>query len=188
MNISKQLKNYRKKLDISQEGLAEIVHVSRQTISNWENDKSYPDLQSLVLLSEYFEISLDELVKGDIVIMKDELGRNEMQKLTIWSIVNFMVVAFSTVFFVKFKSIIPAITLILGLFLMFWIAWKIEKIKENKDIKTYEEIMAYMKKQEIPKIEEKERKKKIWVQGIVYTLISGVIGFVTAYILMKLIY
>ena len=188
MNISKQLKNYRKKLDISQEGLAEIIHVSRQTISNWENDKSYPNLQSLVLLSEYFEISLDELVKGDIVIMKDELGRNEMKKLTICSILSYIVTAFSVVFFVKFKSIIPVITLILGVFLMFWTAWKIEKIKKNKDIKTYEEIMAYMKKQEIPKIEKKERTKKIWVQRIVYTLISGVIGFITTYILMKLIY
>lgn len=42
-----------------QEALAEKVYVSRQTVSNWENDKSYPDVNSLVLLSEVFEISLD---------------------------------------------------------------------------------------------------------------------------------
>lgn len=49
-----------------QEDLAEKVFVTRQTISNWENAKNYPDINSLVLLSQLFGVSLDILVKGDL--------------------------------------------------------------------------------------------------------------------------
>ena len=62
---------YRQEAHLSQDELANRIYVSRQTISNWENDKSYPDVHSLVLLSEIFQISLDKLIKGDIEVMKD---------------------------------------------------------------------------------------------------------------------
>ena len=51
MELGKQIKKHRQEVQLSQEELAERVYVSRQTISNWENDKSYPDVNSLVLLS-----------------------------------------------------------------------------------------------------------------------------------------
>lgn len=57
MELGNQIKKYRNALSLSQDGLAEKVFVSRQTISNWENDKSYPDVNSLVLLSEVFQTS-----------------------------------------------------------------------------------------------------------------------------------
>lgn len=47
MNLSKQIKKHRERLSLSQEGLAEKLYVSRQTISNWENEKSYPDVHNL---------------------------------------------------------------------------------------------------------------------------------------------
>lgn len=71
MELGKQIKKHRQEVQLSQEKLADRVYVSRQTISNWENDKSYPDVNSLVLLSEIFQISLDNLIKGDIEVMKD---------------------------------------------------------------------------------------------------------------------
>lgn len=46
-------------MSLSQDALAEKIYVSRQTISNWENDKNYPDIKSLILLSEVFHISVD---------------------------------------------------------------------------------------------------------------------------------
>ena len=69
MELGKQIKKHRQEVQLSQEKLADRVYVSRQTISNWENDKSYPDVNSLVLLSEIFQISLDNLIKGDIEVM-----------------------------------------------------------------------------------------------------------------------
>ena len=79
MELGKQIKKYRQELQLSQEELADHVYVSRQTISNWENDKSYPDVTSLVLLSEIFQISLDKLIKGDIDTMKEVIKQEEIK-------------------------------------------------------------------------------------------------------------
>ena len=54
----------------TQESVAEKVNVSRQTISNWENEKSYPDITSVIELSNLYSISLDELLKGDEKMME----------------------------------------------------------------------------------------------------------------------
>ena len=58
MELGSQIKKYRNELALSQDALAEKVYVSRQTISNWENGKSYPDVNSLILLSEVFQTLL----------------------------------------------------------------------------------------------------------------------------------
>ena len=58
MNIGSQIKNYREQLKISQEELADRIFVTRQTISNWENNKNYPDIKSLSLLSFNFNVSV----------------------------------------------------------------------------------------------------------------------------------
>ena len=63
MALSKQIKKYRTEANLSQEELADKIYVSRQTISNWENEKNYPDIKSLVLMSEVFQVSLDNLIK-----------------------------------------------------------------------------------------------------------------------------
>ena len=66
MNIGNQIKKYREQLKISQEELADKIFVTRQTISNWENNKNYPDIKSLSLLSYNLNVSLDDLIKGDV--------------------------------------------------------------------------------------------------------------------------
>ena len=65
MEIGKKLKSVRVQKGFTQEAVAEKIQVTRQTISNWENEKSYPDIMSVVNLSNLYEISLDELLKGD---------------------------------------------------------------------------------------------------------------------------
>lgn len=84
MELGNQIKRYRNEGNLSQEALAEKVYVSRQTVSNWENDKSYPDVKSLLLLSEVFHTSLDTLIKGDVEIMKQQVkqeGKRPYQKI-----------------------------------------------------------------------------------------------------------
>ena len=56
MELNKQIKKYRRMMNLSQEELAERVYVTRQTISNWETGKSYPDIHSLLLLSTLFNL------------------------------------------------------------------------------------------------------------------------------------
>lgn len=70
MEIGKKLKDARTKSGFTQETVAEKINVSRQTISNWENEKSYPDIISVIELSSLYSISLDDLLKGDDAMME----------------------------------------------------------------------------------------------------------------------
>ena len=65
MNIGNQISAIRKEHQLTQEKFGELFHVTRQTVSNWENEKSYPDLKILIEISNRFEISLDQLLKED---------------------------------------------------------------------------------------------------------------------------
>ena len=70
MEIGKKLKEARVESGYNQETVSEIIMVSRQTISNWENQKSYPDIESVIRLSTLYNISLDRLLKGDGEMIK----------------------------------------------------------------------------------------------------------------------
>ena len=65
MELGKRIAEIRKDHHLTQENLAEICNVTRQTISNWENGKSCPDLETLVLISDTFDVSLDVMLKED---------------------------------------------------------------------------------------------------------------------------
>ena len=79
MEIGKQIKKYRTELGLSQEEFADKIFVTRQSVSNWENDKNYPDINSLVLMAEIFGVSLDSLVKGDIEKMQEEIKKEDIE-------------------------------------------------------------------------------------------------------------
>ncbi|MCE9676338.1 helix-turn-helix domain-containing protein [Paraclostridium bifermentans] len=70
MEIGNKLKKSRLESKLTQEKVAEEIQVSRQTISNWENEKSYPDIISVIKLSDLYNVSLDELLKGDSEMIK----------------------------------------------------------------------------------------------------------------------
>lgn len=70
MELKTTLKQLRNERQLTQEDVAEKIHISRQTISNWENGRNLPDLSSLILLSEVYNVSLDELMKGAPKIAK----------------------------------------------------------------------------------------------------------------------
>ncbi|MCH5340043.1 MAG: helix-turn-helix transcriptional regulator [Acetatifactor sp.] len=147
MQFSAQIKKYRVDMNLSQEELAEKIYVTRQTISNWENDKSYPDIHSLLLLSSLFHVSLDQLIKGDIEIMKREIVDEEIRKMnkygTIYSILliaTFLsiipIMIWINVYVIIFAAALYAVTL--------YYAFKVERIKKNNKIYTYKEITAFM--------------------------------------------
>ena len=64
MKIGDQLKKARMDKNLTQEEVAEKIFVSRQSISNWENNKTYPDIGNVIALSDLYQISLDVLLKG----------------------------------------------------------------------------------------------------------------------------
>ena len=80
MDIGSKLKNSRKNAGLTQEAVAEKIGISRQTLSNWENNKSYPDVVSVIHLSDLYSISLDELLKEDQgMMMHIEETTNEVK-------------------------------------------------------------------------------------------------------------
>ena len=64
MNIADRIQSLRKSKGISQEQLADVVGVSRQAVSKWESEQTIPDLEKIILMSEYFEVTTDYILKG----------------------------------------------------------------------------------------------------------------------------
>lgn len=115
MNFNEKLINLRKTKGLSQEELGTEIKVSRQTISKWESCQSYPDFQRLVLLSDYFGLSLDELVKD--IDVTDVRNKNiDSEKLN--SIYNDMNTAKSIFkwYFIIVGSVATIIVLIIAYF------------------------------------------------------------------------
>ena len=165
MNISNQLKNYRKEFNLSQEELADIIHVSRPTISNWENSKSYPDLQSLLLISDYFKISLDELVKGDVADMKKVLEQKKFIKST-YGMLTFIFLALLTTLFVKYIGWYFLIPFCCLCSISIWYAYNVENFKKNNNLRTYQDILAYIEYRKIPHIDENKNRKREFLEKI----------------------
>ncbi|MBO1085369.1 MULTISPECIES: helix-turn-helix domain-containing protein [Enterococcus] len=184
MDLSHQIKKYRKQLAFSQEELAEKLYVSRQTISNWENERSYPDIHNLLLLSVLFDVSLDELVKGDVEKMKENVTLTELNKYT--KIMLFFML-------LTLISVGPSLFLPgnwrLAFPLIFWIASmygaiKVEGLKKQENIKTYKEIVAFMENKEVAPLRKQRNKVRNRIEkvGIVilFGLICGVIAFLAS--------
>lgn len=83
MTFGENLVNLRKIKGISQEQLAEVLGLTRQTISKWELNQSTPDLQHIVQMCEYFEVSADYLIKGKETASSDIQQPESEQHYTI---------------------------------------------------------------------------------------------------------
>ncbi|MGG5372950.1 helix-turn-helix domain-containing protein [Enterococcus sp. AZ196] len=70
MDVGQRLKERRNELNLTQDYVAEELGITRQTMSNWENGRSYPDIERIIRLSEIYGLSLDELLKGDQEMVK----------------------------------------------------------------------------------------------------------------------
>ena len=156
MDISNQIKTRREAMGLSQEQLAEKLYVSRQTISNWERDKTYPDVQSLLMLSILFDTSIDTLVKGDVTVMEEAVERDRKRLGTrmLWLAVlmlALLALAFALILSPAFAwmegawgvgaattvAFLPAVAALV-------VATVLERIKRENDLVTYREILAFM--------------------------------------------
>lgn len=70
MKVADKIREARIQKGYSQQQAADSLYVSRQTVSNWENDKSLPDIVSILKMSELYDVSLDILLKGDVKLME----------------------------------------------------------------------------------------------------------------------
>lgn len=79
MNLGSQLKKFRESKNFSQEDVARKVGVTRQAVYKWESNKSYPDIDNLILLSELYEVTIDELIKGSEDV-RGELDKKDKEE------------------------------------------------------------------------------------------------------------
>ena len=77
MEIGKLLKIRREQKKLTQQQVAAKFHVTRQTVSRWENEKSYPNIDTLIELSFFFDFSLDEILKRNDLMVSDEIKRDD---------------------------------------------------------------------------------------------------------------
>jgi transcriptional regulator with XRE-family HTH domain len=143
VELSKQIKELRARDGLSQEALAERIYVTRQTVSNWETERSYPDVQSLLMLSVLFNISLDELVKGDIEMMKSELDKYKMNMWT-WIMLACIIAMFLSIIPLVAIFDWPGLVVSVILAVVSLIAgFKVEGIKKKHNLVTFSEILAF---------------------------------------------
>lgn len=191
MELNAQIKKYRTELNLSQEELAEKVYVTRQTISNWENGKSYPDIHNLLLLSSLFNASLDQLIKGDVETMKEIINEQEVKKF------NYYGNIFSIHFLISIISVIPLFIWleqyafipfgVLFAITMYW-ALKVEKIKKDNDIQTYKEIVAFTEGKKLDELQKAVEAGKRPYQNVLKVLISAVVAVAICFLIGLLIH
>ena len=181
MEMGTQIRKYRNERTLSQEALAEKVYVSRQTVSNWENDKSYPDVNSLVLLSEVFEISLDQLIKGDVEMMKEQIDQTDQKKFerlsNIFTIL-FLAVLITPVPLVHFLSYAGLAIWIVILGAGSYAAMLVEREKKKFDMQTYREIIAFTEGKSLSEIEKAREEGKRPYQKVLLAVASGAAGMI----------
>ena len=189
MELGQRLKDYRNLNKMSQEDLAEKVYVSRQTISSWENDKSYPDIHSLLMLSEVFNVTLDDLVKGDIEIMKEKINQNIVSSFKKDSAIYSVLLILSIILIVpmnKYFGLVGDVIWLSVFGITMYYAIRFEKVKKENDIYTYKEIVAFQNGVKLDEIEKSREKKKRTYQTIIFVLVSAVVGIIMTVLLHRL--
>ena len=189
MEVGAQIKKYRSNMGISQEELAEKVYVSRQTVSNWETGKNYPDIHSVLLLSSVFNVSLDQLIKGDVEIMKTEIKETEIKKFNKIGGIYAVFLILTVITFVPFTAfmgwygLIPwsAVYAIAGYF-----AFKADKIKKENHLSTYKEIVAFTEGRRLDEMEKQQEIGKRPYQTVLYMIGSAAIAFIVVYLMAKI--
>lgn len=190
MELSNQIKKYRMDLNLSQEELAEKIYVTRQTISNWENDKSYPDVHSLLLLSTFFNISLDQLIKGDIETMKEEINKDEVRKFNhdsaIFSILLVFIIL-SVIPLMYFLGGYGVAILVVVYAVALYFSIRLEKFKKKYDIQTYKEIIAFTEGKKLDELAKAKELGKRPYQKLLLVLCSAVIAVIISMFMMQIL-
>lgn len=185
MYFGKQLALMRKQRDLSQEKLARQLYVSRQTISSWENDKTYLDLKSLLILSKIFNKSVDSLVKGDIDQVRYQMMRRKIYWLYISNIFCLILIylAFTSLHWLPLSiSLILMVTFtILGIENTFYLI----KFSNRTNLHNVHQIMNYLngKTSQANEI----NKRNLWIQYIAGGFLGIFISLLFLFLISKYI-
>ena len=171
MELGSHIKARRTELGISQDELAGRIYVSRQTISSWENDKTYPDVQSLLLLSQVFGTTIDELVRGDVDTMKETVEKDvRLVKRLSYVMVGFLALMLLAMVWWTYQVSIADLPLVetLPTVVLAFVLWGIamfasvwvDRIKREHDLVTYQEVLAFWDGKPVDRDTERGRRER----------------------------
>ena len=179
MEIRTQIKRRREAVGLSQEELAEQLYVTRQTLSNWETGKTYPDINSLLRLSAIFHVSLDELVKGDIQDMEEQIKAEDIAKFRRENRILKILLGVTGVAFVlmiAWDSVIPEMLGWAAMLAVILYAYRVDSLQRKYDILTYKEVKAFLEGKRLDELETATERAKerhmMWVLIIVIALLG----------------
>lgn len=191
IDIGSKIKTLRLSKSMTQEQLAKALHVSAQAVSKWENGKSYPDIHSLLLLSALFDVSLDQLIKGDLETMKQEVNAADVKAMNRDGIIYAILLAATIILpapllkWFGLYGLIPAL-LIWGAAMYF--ALRLERIKKANNVQSYREILAFSEGRKLDEIEQKvEAGKRPYQKLLLVLLTAGItllVGMVLSWLLL----
>ena len=191
MEIGNQIRKYRTDLKLSQDDLAEKIYVTRQTISNWENNRNYPDIRSLILLSDVFGISLDILVKGDLEQMKGEIKTEDIRKFRRDSRIYGIFLAGMIVLpmpLLRYLKLAGILIWLLWSGMAIWWSFRLEKRKKAHDIHTYKEIVAFMEGKQLDEREKNQEIGKRPYQIAMLVTLTTAVSFIVVLVLRKIFF
>lgn len=206
MELPQQLKANRERLGLTQEDVAQRIFVSRQTMSSWETGKTYPDVQSLLLLSNLFGVSIDSLVKGDVETMRETIVKDavRMERLSIgmvglllagvaclvgWDLIWDEPVA--AVPWLTWGVVVGMALFALCAALAMVCACRVEKLKKDHDLVTFREISAFMDGEDAEAIAHLNpdafSRKHPWAANVVKVLAGAAVALALGFVIGSII-
>lgn len=191
IDIGSKIKTLRLSKSMTQEQLAKALHVSAQAVSKWENGKSYPDIHSLLLLSALFDVSLDQLIKGDLETMKQEVNAADVKAMNRDAIIYTVLLAATIILpvpLIKWFGLYGLIPELLLWGSAMYFAHRLERIKKANNVQSYKEILAFSEGKRLDEIEQKvEAGKRPYQKVLLALLTAGItllVGMVLSWLLL----
>lgn len=191
IDIGSKIKTLRLSKSMTQEQLAKALHVSAQAVSKWENGKSYPDIHSLLLLSALFDVSLDQLIKGDLETMKQEVNAADVKAMNRNAIIYTVLLAATIILpvpLIKWFGLYGLIPELLLWGSAMYFALRLERIKKANNVQSYREILAFSEGKRLDEIEQKvEAGKRPYQKFLLVLLTAGItllVGMVLSWLLL----
>jgi len=172
LELQASLIAHRKQQHWTQADLAERLFLSRQTISNWENGRTYPDIQSLILLANLYHVTVDELVKEDLMTMQAQTNKHHL-KLLVTAAIVCLILVYGLFIGLRWLPMIPTVMAIAaltttGLFLAGYLIY----LSQHLQLKTFRQINAYLKHQPAPQA------KPTRTHQIIVLTLSALVGLI----------
>lgn len=182
MKINEKLIYYRNQNNLSQAALAKKMYVSRQTISNWETGKTYPDIQSLVLMADIYQTTVDQLVKDDIDLMQNNLSKFKLRELSVGLITTLVAT------YISFISIhwlpLPIASMLVATFstLGIIIAMTLIKLNNKLHLQTFKQTIAFLNGKTVEEINYSVKKRRyiLTIAAIVGILLGTILTYLIA--------